>query len=80
MAGRLCLIKQTWCTALQVDVETHAALPHVPKNLISRQRRGYSAEFQQAPAKATGIREPAFPRVRRCGTHRLFQSLRVKKG
>jgi hypothetical protein len=46
------MIKQAWCSALQVDAEAHAVLARFPKSPVSWLERGNPAQLQQALAQA----------------------------
>ncbi|EKS6643042.1 inovirus Gp2 family protein [Enterobacter ludwigii] len=46
------MIKQAWCSALQVDAEAHAVLARFPKSPVSWLTRGNTAELQKALAQA----------------------------
>ncbi|WP_439413123.1 inovirus Gp2 family protein [Enterobacter ludwigii] len=47
------MIKQAWCSALQVDAEAHSVLARFPKSPVSWLERGNHAQLQQALAQAS---------------------------
>ena len=47
------MIKQAWCSALQVDAATHSVLARFPKSPASWLTRGNNAQLQQALAHAS---------------------------
>lgn len=46
------MIKQAWCSALQVDAEVHAVLARFPKSPASWLERGNHAQLQRALSQA----------------------------
>ncbi|MEH6369240.1 inovirus Gp2 family protein [Pectobacterium carotovorum] len=47
------MIKQAWCSALQVNAQQYATLAHFPENPVSWLERGNIAQLQQALDRAS---------------------------